>query len=81
MVTKKKAKHKLFKDLVERVLATFAQGFAGAWLALGDMSFDELFTTTNLKVGFAAGVLALVKGIAASKTVGEPDSASLATDV
>lgn len=61
------------RDLLERVAATFLQGFAGG-LVLTEMADQEMW-----KAAVAAGVaaaLSLVKGIVAKK-VGNADSASL----
>jgi hypothetical protein len=58
-----------YLDLLERVLWTFLQGFAAAWVILGDLSVD------SLAVGVVAGLVALAKGIAA-KTIGSPESAA-----
>jgi hypothetical protein len=58
-----------YLDLLERVLWTFVQGFAAAWLVLGD------FSRESFMVGLAAGCVALAKGVVA-KTFGDHSSAA-----
>lgn len=71
---------KLVKDIIERVLTTFVQGFAAAWIVVEGGGYDELFSVENLKVGVAAGTISLAKNLIASH-LGNKDSASLATEV
>lgn len=67
---------KFLKDLLERAVATFAQGYVAAVAVLpGDiLDFDAL------KVAAGAAVLSVFKAFAALK-VGNEESASLATDI
>jgi hypothetical protein len=68
------------KDLAERVVVTFIEGWIGAWLVIQDRELDQLFDPKTLGVGVAAAALAFAKALGASK-VGDPDSASLAPEV
>ncbi len=68
------------KDLAERVVVTFIEGWVAAWLVLQDRRLDNLFAPETLMVGVVAAVAALGKALAASQ-VGDPDSASLAPEV
>lgn len=63
---------KFLKDLFERAVATFAQGYVAAVAVLpGDiLDFDAL------KVAAGAAVLAIFKAVAASR-VGDQESAGL----
>lgn len=58
-----------YLDLLERAAWTFIQGFAAAWLILGDFSRESLL------VGLSAGVFSVAKSIAA-KGLGDGDSAA-----
>lgn len=65
------------KDLVERVAATFAEGFLGS-LVITQMAEREMWLAAV--GGGVAAVFALLKGLAA-KRVGLSDSASLSKEV
>lgn len=69
---------KWLKDALERVVATFAEAFAGA-LILG----DQLNVSTAKSAGLAGiiAALAVVKSIAAKFVTANPNSASLAPTV
>ena len=64
------------RDLLERALSTAAQS---ALLVLGADQINAITADWQTVAGFAAGgfVLAVLKGVAAAKTVGSPSSASL----
>ena len=64
------------RDLLERALSTAAQS---ALLVLGADQIDAIAADWSTVAGFAAGgfALAVLKGVAAAKTVGSPQSASL----
>lgn len=64
------------RDLLERALSTAAQS---ALLVLGADQINALHADWEMVAGFAGGgfVLAVLKGVAAAKTVGSPQSASL----
>ena len=66
-----------YRDLGERVLATFVQGFIGS-LVVAQIADKEMYLAA-LGGGLAA-VLSLGKGLLARK-VGLPDSASLSKEV
>lgn len=71
------------KDLTERVVWTFLQAFGAVLVASGWFSVDgvtDLSIVQKAGVGGAAAVLALLKGVLA-KRVGDPNSASTASDV
>lgn len=63
------------KDLLERVLATFVAGFLGA-VSLDIVQITDLGWKAWLTAGAAAGVVSVLKGLAA-KAIGSPNSASL----
>lgn len=46
------------KDMAERAVKTFFQGYLGAWIATG-ADFDGLVSTDNLKVGVVAVALSI----------------------
>lgn len=58
-----------YADLAERSLWTFVQAFAAVWIVTGE------FDATTLKAAAVAGVIAVVKALAASR-VGQHNSAS-----
>lgn len=58
-----------YADLVERVVWTFIQGFAAAWVVMGDLSTESLY------VGLVAGLVSLAKGVLGTR-VGDPNSAA-----
>lgn len=68
------------RDLLERALSTAAQS---ALLVLGADQINAIQADWSTVAGFAAGgfVLAVLKGVAAAKTVGSPRSASLDPEV
>lgn len=70
----------LVKDIAERAVLTFLETWLGAWLVIQDHEIDQLFDSKLLGAAVIAAVLAVAKGIGASK-VGEPQSASLSPDV
>lgn len=59
-----------FWDLVERVIATFVQATAAALAVNGGWSVNAL------KIGAAAGGLAVLKGVAAGR-IGDPQTAGV----
>lgn len=63
------------KDLLERVATTFVAGAFGAW-GLDVVQITDLGWKAWLTAGVGAGILSVVKGLAA-KAVGSPNSASL----
>lgn len=65
------------RDLLERVAATFLQGFVGG-LVLTEMADQDMWKAAA--AGGVAAALSLVKGIVAKK-VGNSDSASLSGGV
>lgn len=66
-------------DMAERVVWTFVQGFLAAWIVVGDIEGDRLFTEANLKVGLAAGAVAAVKAVLASRIGSKDDASTLPT--
>ena len=68
------------RDLLERSLSTAAQS---ALLVLGADQIDAIAADWRTVAGFAAGgfVLSVLKGVAAAKAVGSPQSASLDPEV
>lgn len=68
------------KDLTERAVVTFLQGWLGAWLVLQDQRLDLLFDPATIGVGLAAAVASVVKSLGA-RQIGDPESASLAPEV
>jgi hypothetical protein len=65
---------RLYADLAERALWTFVQAFIGVLLAGGMLDLS----TGTLRAGAIAGiaaVLALIKGVAASR-IGDPGTAA-----
>ena len=67
---------KFWRDAAERAVSTAAQS---ALLVFGADQFDAINADWRTVAGFALGgaVLSLLKAIAAAKTVGSDDSASL----
>lgn len=65
-----------FKDAAERVIRTFLQAWLGAWLAISEHTFPDLWDQDTLLVGVSAAVLAILTALGASK-VGNPDDASV----
>lgn len=63
-------------DALERAGRTFGQAYLAAWVALGDLSYETLFTVTNLKAGVVGLALSLAVSLGARKR-GADDSASL----
>lgn len=63
---------KFFVDLLERTLASFAQAYVAAQAVLP----GDLLDIVALKVAIGASILAILKGVAATKT-GDNESASL----
>lgn len=68
------------KDLAERVVVTFLEAWAGAWLLLADRRLDQLFEPKLLGAAGTAAALSLLKGLAARR-VGDEESASLVAEV
>lgn len=68
------------KDVAERAIRTFLQGWLGAWLVLQDQRLDDLFDPKTLMVGVVAAVGSILASLSARK-VGDPESASLSPDV
>lgn len=68
------------RDLFERALSTAAQS---ALLVFGADQIDAISADWRTVAGFAAGgfVLAVLKGVAAAKTVGGAQSASLDPEI
>jgi hypothetical protein len=58
-----------YADLLERVLWTFIQGFAAAWIVIGDLGAESLY------VGLVAGLVSVAKGVVA-KSIGSSNSAA-----
>lgn len=67
------------KDLVERVVASFAGGFLSV-IGLDAVNVMNLDWKAALGVGAGAALVSLLKGFAA-KAVGDPGSASLSKNV
>jgi hypothetical protein len=63
----------LARDIAERMAWTFAETFSGSLLAAPMLRLD-ISTLTAAALAGAAAVLAVLKGLAASK-VGEPNAA------
>lgn len=61
------------KDVVERVVWTFAQAFLGAIVALD----GAVLSDTNLKIAGGAALVSLLKGIVASQIGNKESAASL----
>ena len=72
--------HVFLRDLLERSLSTAAQS---ALLVLGADQIDAIQADWRTVGGFALGgfVLSALKGVAAAKTVGSEQSASLDPEV
>lgn len=70
---------KYFRDLAERVLASFAGG-ALSVIGLDAVNVLSLDWKAALGVGAGVALVSLLKGFAA-KTIGNPDSASLSSKV
>lgn len=68
-----------FRDLLERVVASFAGG-ALSVIGLDAVNVLSLDWKAALGVGSGAALVSLLKGLAA-KAVGNPDSASLSSKV
>jgi hypothetical protein len=71
-------RERYIRDLIERVLWTFAQAFAATLLASGFFEIDNVTDVSILqKAGIAgiAAVLAVIKGLVATK-VGSPYTAA-----
>lgn len=66
-----------FKDLAERVVATFLEGLLGG-LVLTQLTDQDMWLSAA--AGGVAAVVALAKGLLA-RGVGDADSASLSKDV
>ena len=59
-----------YLDLIERVLWTFAQAAGGTWLAssvIPSETLMDLAASDRLSIAAGAGVIAIVKVLAASK--------------
>jgi hypothetical protein len=65
-----------WKDLGERVVASFAGGVLGSWLIVDGLNLLEVDWGVSLGFGLGAAVVSLLKGLAA-KALGNPESASL----
>lgn len=65
-----------FADAAERAGMTFLQAWLAAWVAIEDVSADQLFDGKILTVGLIAAVLSILKSLAARQT-GDKDNASL----
>lgn len=63
-----------WKDLTERALQTFAQGFAAAWIVTTD------FDLTTLKVAGIAGLISVAKSLVVSVAKQEPSASTLPAD-
>lgn len=63
-----------WKDLIERALSTFIQGFLAVWVVTA--GFDML----TLKVAAGAGVISVAKSLLASLIKQEPSASSLPAD-
>jgi hypothetical protein len=66
-----------WKDLGERVVASFAGGVLGSWLIVDEtLNLLEVDWGVSLGFGLGAAAVSLLKGLAA-KALGNPESASL----
>jgi hypothetical protein len=64
------------KDVLERAVRTFLQGWLGAWLATG-ADFDGLVSTDNLKVGVVAVALSIAMSMGLKNVGKNKNSASI----
>lgn len=71
---------RFFIDVLERSIWTFIQTFLGVWVAFFDANTDGFFNGETLKAAVVAAVVAVAKGLIASR-IGNPNSASLASSV
>jgi hypothetical protein len=65
-------------DLLERLIATYAETYVGLWVAsgLGAAYITDMSSWDKALVAFLPTAVALIKGLVA-KGIGSPDSAAL----
>jgi hypothetical protein len=68
--------NKFLKDVIERAMRTFLQGFLGAWVA-GGADFDGLVSSDNLKIGIVAVALSVAMSIGLKNVGKNKNSASI----
>ena len=69
------------RDLFERSLSTFAEAFAAYVIAAGVSDVIHLDWVGAASTAGLATLLAALKGVAAAKAVGSPQSASLDPEI
>ena len=64
------------KDVAERTVRTFLQGYLGSWLATG-ADFDTLVSGAPLKVGFVSAALSISMSLGLKNVGSKKDSPSV----